>query len=137
MMLSNVFSTSYNTEYAVSLPLVTPPIFASGRPSGILYRCQTSHILERCPQFRSAHADNAYLTRGIWANACITQSGIIEERSNVQLTLCGRAQIPFAFATGTSHELGIKRNSSHCLYNFRKYFKLVKITYTHEYEIKK
>jgi hypothetical protein len=35
-----------NTEYAVLLPLVATPIFASGRPSGILYRWQTSYIME-------------------------------------------------------------------------------------------
>jgi hypothetical protein len=36
---------SRNTEYAVSL--LATPIFVNGRPSGILYRWQTSHILER------------------------------------------------------------------------------------------
>ena len=40
--------TSYNTEYAVSLPLVTTPIFAGDDSlRSLLYHQQTSHILER------------------------------------------------------------------------------------------
>ena len=40
--IGTLFKTSFNTAYTATLPLVAPPIFASGRPAGILYRCQTS-----------------------------------------------------------------------------------------------